>query len=131
MKLPVRGLRLLHLLDQIGRRMDAIPSVLANSPILWLATESHGQMNRGAKTLLLGTGRKPRQVRLILPKMAPLHSPAWQLRLLALLLALLDSPEYARILRLSNINQCSIEVLLRGSKTQTYGSPYRNHQSPR
>ncbi len=34
-------------------------------------------------------------------------------------------------LALVNINQCCIEVPLRGSKTQIHGSPYRNHQSPR
>jgi len=48
---------------------------------------SHGQMNRGSKTLLLRTGSE-RQVRLILPRLVPLHSPAWQLQLLAVL----DSP---------------------------------------
>jgi len=45
--------------------------------------EGHGQMNRGSKTLLLRTGSEARQLRLILPKMAPLH-PARRLQLLAI-----------------------------------------------
>src|SRR6266852_6036554 len=40
----------------------------------------------------------------------------------------LTVPSIPVYLGLVNINQCCIEVPLRGSKTQIHGSPYRNHE---
>ncbi len=83
-------------------------------------------MNRGSKTLLLRTGSEAAsgppdsaEDGSLASSQAPTAPGNY-----------LTVPSIPVYLGLVNINQCCIEVPLRGSKTEIHGSPYRNHQSP-
>ena len=84
-------------------------------------------MNRGSETLLLRTGSEAASGP---PDSAEDGSLAFTSLATTAPGNYLTVPSIPVYLALVNINQCCIEVP-RGSKTQTHGSPYRNHQSPR
>ncbi len=85
-------------------------------------------MNRGSRTLLLRTGSEAASGP---PYSAEDGSLAFTSLATSAPGKYLTAPSISVYLGLVNINQCCIEVLLRGSKTKIHGSPYRNHQSPR
>lgn len=85
--------------------------------------QSQGQMNRGSETLLLRTGSEAASD----PDSAEDGSLAFTSLATTAPGNYLTVPSIPVYLALVNINQCCIEVPLRGSKTQIHGSPYRNH----
>ena len=82
----------------------------------------------GSKTLLLRTGSEAASGPPDSAEDRSLAFPSLATTAPGIYLTVPSIPVY---LGLVNINQCCMEVPLRGSKTQIHGSPYRNHQSPR